>query len=97
MGNTTRDRHIENYEAVEQPDGSWLHKRDGQVYWYNEAGQVHREDGPAVIYANKYQLMRPSAHDEDWYLNGEMYSFDKWCIALNITDEAKMLLRLQYE
>jgi hypothetical protein len=87
MGNTTRDRHIENYDAVEQPDGSWLHSSDGYVYWYNEEGYIHREDGPALI-------------DNDgtihWWLNGMYYSFAEWLIKLNKPEETKMLLKLRY-
>ena len=45
---SVRDFDINLYGAVEQPDGSWLHN-DGDIFWYNEDGQRHRKDGPAVI------------------------------------------------
>jgi hypothetical protein len=45
------DDDIDDYEAVEQPDGSWLHN-DGDVCWYNEECKYHREDGPAIIPKN---------------------------------------------
>ena len=32
------------------------------IRWYNEQGKLHREDGPAVEYANS---------DKVWYINGE--------------------------
>jgi hypothetical protein len=106
-----RDNHIIDYNAVEQPDGSWLHD-DGDIYWYskegviyggdgpaiiwhdgssqwhNELGQWHRDDGPAVMYGNG---------EIRWWANDTEYTFDEWCIALNKSDEEKMLLRLQYE
>jgi len=71
---------------VEQPDGSY--KDDGDnIYWYNEDGEYHREDGPAVILPN----------DIYWYINGYSYTFDWWCIESNKSDEDKMMLRLRYE
>ena len=80
-----RDRDINLYGAVEQPDGSWLHN-DGDIFWYNELGQRHRKDGPAVIKSDGKIY---------WYFNGEEYKFDEW-LKLNKTDEQKMILRLQY-
>ena len=81
-----RDFDINLYGAVEQPDGSWLHN-DGDIFWYNEDGQRHRKDGPAVI---------KSDGEIYWFLNGEKYTFDYWLIELNKPDEEKMLLRLRY-
>jgi hypothetical protein len=34
---------------------------DGNKYWINEKGELHREDGPAIEYANG---------DKFWYKNG---------------------------
>jgi hypothetical protein len=39
---------------------SCIVQSDGSKRWYNN-NQLHREDGPAVIYNNG---------DESWYLNG---------------------------
>jgi hypothetical protein len=82
---SSRDFDIDEFGAVEQSDGSYV-DRDGCITWYDEAGQIHREDGPAVI--NNGRL--------NWYYLGVGYSFDDWCMLLNIPDEAKMLLRLRY-
>jgi hypothetical protein len=82
-----RDYAIHFYDAVEQPDGSWLHN-DGAIVWYNEAGQLHREAGPAVILSMKGGVY--------WCLTGDYFTFDKWLIKLNKSDETKLLLRLQY-
>lgn len=35
--------------------------------WYNENDQLHREDGPAVIYPNEVQ---------QWYKNGKLHRED---------------------
>jgi hypothetical protein len=84
---TTKEYHINTFGAVEQSDGSWLHSIDGQVYWYNKEGRIHREDGPAIVYPDS---------DIDWYLHGDEYEFDEWCTVVSISDESKMLLKLQY-
>jgi hypothetical protein len=85
---SNRDDDIEQFGAEEQSDGSYLTKCGHRV-WYNEKGEYHREDGPAIIY-----------HDDPeswWWLNNIDYCFNDWCIELNKSDEDKMLLRLQYE
>jgi len=60
---------------------------DGTVEWYNEARQLHREDGPAVEGANgtKIWYLNGKCHREDgpalelangskaWFLNGERH------------------------
>ena len=76
-----------DFDAVEQSDGSWLHN-DGSVCWYNEDGDIHREDGPAIKYYG--------SGDVGWCLNNRIYTFAEWLIELNKTDECKMMLRLQY-
>tara|TARA_R110000851_G_scaffold217801_1_gene370737 strand:+ start:478 stop:792 length:315 start_codon:yes stop_codon:yes gene_type:complete len=98
-----RDHDIEYWGAVEQSDGSYLDKY-GAINWYNEAGHVHREDGPAIYYPHtdvvRYWWVygeRCSTLDKYWYLNGVGYTFDKWCIFARIADDAKMMIRLQYE
>ena len=80
-----RDFAINQYGAVEQSDGSYV-DREGNITWYNDAGEWHREDGPAVI---------KSDGEIYWYFNGREYKFDEW-LKLNKTDEEKMMLRLRY-
>tara|TARA_B110000259_G_scaffold50480_1_gene59377 strand:- start:325 stop:588 length:264 start_codon:yes stop_codon:yes gene_type:complete len=83
----SRDYAIEEYDAVEQPDGSYVDDF-GDITWYNKAGDFHREDGPSIIYTNGNAY---------WYIHGISYdSFAEWLIELNKPDESKMLLRLQY-
>ena len=40
---------------------------DGSTRWYNEVGKLHREDGPAIEYADG---------DKFWYLNGLLHRED---------------------
>jgi hypothetical protein len=88
MVNNARDLHISNFGAIEQSDGSYIDE-DGEHLWFNEAGEYHREDGPALIWPDG------CAH---WYINGHnYYSFRSWLDDLDVTDEAKLLLKLQYD
>ena len=89
---SSRIIHINDYDAVGQSDGSWLHD-DGDVYWYNRMGEIHREDGPAII--RPYIGYTPYTC-VDWYLNDGEYTFDEWLKLSTISDEDKMMLRLQY-
>jgi hypothetical protein len=77
---------IEYANAIRQPDGSYINKHDN-IAWYNEEGQLHKEDGHAVIWANGNSY---------WFLNGIQYTFNEWLKLTPITDEQKLLLRLQY-
>jgi hypothetical protein len=84
---STRDIHIRYYAAVEQSDGSYLLDNDIKA-WYDDAGDYHREDGPACIFSNG--TVR-------WYIHANRYhQYDDWITALNISDEFNMLLKLQY-
>tara|TARA_B110000503_G_scaffold135395_1_gene215938 strand:+ start:1937 stop:2203 length:267 start_codon:yes stop_codon:yes gene_type:complete len=88
MGKSSRDRDIVDFAAVQQPDGSYF-DRSGTISWYNEVGQLHKVDGPAIIY--------PDGCGVDWCLNDKHYLFNEWLIKLNKTDEEKMMLKLQYD
>ena len=89
LDESTRDEDIRLFGAVEQSDGSYV-DMEGNITWYNDAGEWHREDGPAGTY--------PSEDVEEWWLNDVFYNtFSEWLIELNKSDEDKMLLRLQYE
>ncbi len=39
----------------------------GTICWYNEKGQLHREDGPAIKNKNR---------DKWWYINGKLHRED---------------------
>jgi len=82
-----KDKDIRLYDAVEQSDGSYMNSL-GTILWYNEKGQRHREDGPAIILSYGRLL---------WFVNGTRYdSFDEWLEVGDISDEEKMLLKLRY-
>jgi len=63
---------------------------DSAKYWHNQQGQLHREDGPAVEYANgnKYWYQHGKKHREDgpavedangnkcWYQHGQSHRED---------------------
>jgi hypothetical protein len=80
------EHNIRKSYAVKNPDGSWL-DRYGHRKWFNDSGLLHREDGPAVIYKDTDLL---------WCLNGVPFEFTEWLKITPISDEAKMMLRLQY-
>jgi hypothetical protein len=84
MSSRENDMRISN--AQPQPNGSYLNKR-GMVTWYNHIGQRHKEDGPAVIWSNGNTY---------WYINGNEYTLKEYLKLSPITDEQKLLLRLQY-
>ena len=50
----------EPYVDYEEPDTD----EDGTIRWYNEDGELHREDGPAIEYADG---------DKEWYINGKLH------------------------
>ena len=84
---TNRSVAINCWGAVEQPDGSYLNNR-GWRLWFNEDGQRHREDGPAIVTIEGHIY---------WCFNDiNDLDFNEWCMLTNKTDEQKMLLRLQY-
>jgi hypothetical protein len=84
---SSRDFDIENDDAIELADGSYINE-GGSIMWYNEEGFYHREDGPAIIHTGDW--------DVEWCLNSEPYEFTEWIKLTPISDEAKMMLRLQY-
>jgi hypothetical protein len=87
MSSNSRDYAIKKHAAVLQSNGSYLTSNDINI-WFDTYGQPHRTDGPAVIYADG---------SIRWYINDTRYDFNKWLKLSPITDEQKLLLRLQYE
>ncbi len=65
---------------------------NGNMYYQNEHGKRHREDGPAVIWKNgsKFWCINGKLHREDgpaviypdgdkvYYLHGIPYSYEEW-------------------
>jgi len=80
-------KHITELGSVKQSDGSYLSANYNT--WYNDAGYIHREDGPAGI--------RLSDSKYFWCLNGKpLEDFEEWCAHVRIPDEQLMMVRLQY-
>ena len=89
---SSKESDINDLLAVEQSDGSYIDKNN-EITWYNKHEDMHREDGPALIYPVGGWYVGGAV---EWWLNNTEYTFDEWCIALNKTDEEKMILKLQY-
>ncbi len=65
---------------------------NGDIFYKNERGEFHHEDGPAVIYTNGYQawFINGKLHCEDepaviypdgskvYYLHGYHYYYEEW-------------------
>ena len=67
-------------------DGPAVIWPNGDKWWYSN-GMIHREDGPAVEWTSGAKW---------WYFNGQLMSFNEWCQQLNINDEQKVQLLLEY-
>ena len=87
MDKSNRDYDIDEFAAKLRSDGSYLNVY-GETTWYNELGQLHREDGPAIKYDDG---------NVEWCLNNTIYSFNEWLKLSTISDEDKMILRLRYD
>jgi hypothetical protein len=65
-------------------DGPAVEFADGTKLWYQH-GLLHRDDGPAAMYADGDKL---------WWSNNERISFDEWLDEVDISDEAKVMMKL---
>ena len=64
---------------------------DGTVRYYNEEGEKHRLDGPAVEWSNGYK---------EWYIEGKCYKTEKeWEKARcpSLEEAIKMFNEVQHE
>jgi|TARA_R110000851_G_scaffold277406_1_gene430533 hypothetical protein len=59
----------------------------GVVVSYDASDLFHRDDGPAVEFANG---------DNRWWLNNIHLSFDDWLDKVNIPVENKVMMKLIY-
>ena len=62
----------------------------GATYYINDAGQLHRTDGPAVIY-NRDNVMEWIVNG--WIMNGE----EEFVFTADITEHELFMLRLKYD
>jgi|TARA_R110000851_G_scaffold115046_1_gene240842 hypothetical protein len=84
--------------------------RNGNKHWYDGNHELHRDNDPAVILADSYQAwyqhgLRHRANGPAvefasgtklWYLHDIRLSFDKWLNKVDISDEDKVMMKLQY-
>jgi hypothetical protein len=90
-------------------DGPAVIYADGDKAWYQH-GKFHRDDGPAVEYADgdKFWYQHDKRHRYDgpavehadgtneWWLNDELLTFEEWLDKVNMSDEDKVMMKLQY-
>jgi hypothetical protein len=95
MTSAMNDRaiNISKYDAVLLPDGSYLNM-NGSIHWFDEAGRFHNEQGPSIIHLSNLSSMH--LLPVQWHLHGVRLSLKLWLLRSTISDEEKMLLRLQY-
>lgn len=66
-------------------------RSDGTVYQYDIVDEglpvLHCTTGPAIIWANG---------DQEFFLKGERYDIDAWLMTIDLSDEEKLMLKLQY-
>jgi hypothetical protein len=79
-------RWLDSENNTHRDGGPALIRPDGAAFWFQH-GDLHREDGPAAIYASGKVR---------WVLNRHSYSFDEWLEKTPISDEQKVMLKLQY-
>ena len=99
---SSRDRDIKYLNATIQPDGSYKTK-GGNILYFDEDGRRHNSEGPSVICKNNFPLysldsmpMAPNVLSVQYHLHGYEYDFIDWIKLASISDEVKMMLRLQY-
>ena len=78
------------------------------IVWCNAAGEYHREDGPAIEYADgcKSWWINGKLHREDgpaieytddykeWWLNGKIYLLDEYIELISEENRDKILFNL---
>ena len=82
----------------------------GTIWYYNDLNQIHREDGPAIEYANgtKFWCRNDQYHREDgpaiewadgekhWYRNDQLHREDGPAIEYSNGKKEYWLLDIQY-
>ena len=58
---------------------------NGVKYWYKN-GRLHREKGPAIVNLDG---------ENEYFLNGKLYTFHEWLSMLNLSEEEKTQLVLE--
>ena len=67
-------------------------KNSGTVIWWlgdslHRHGEIHRTDGPAVIYPNG---------TKEWWYRGRKFTFEDWSHELRLTNDEIGIIKLKY-
>jgi hypothetical protein len=82
-----------NFTMTQLPNGGVINHCTLYDSYLDADGGLHREDGPAVV----FRSTSPMGPTSMWGWRGHNYdTFEEWLIKATISDERKMLLRLQY-
>ena len=81
------DSHRHYYNAVRHEDDSYI-LDNGEILWYNRDGEIHREDGPAIVWPDgKF----------NYFLHDIQYSYVEWKLAINPNmskaDKVKLVMK----
>jgi hypothetical protein len=71
---------------VHRDDGPAYENTDGHKWWFQH-GNCHRDDGPAIRWADG---------TNEWWLNHTELTFDKWLNKVDMSDEDKVMMKLEY-
>jgi hypothetical protein len=77
-----------NKKILEMKTTNPVIDRYGNKCWFNEKGELHREDGPAIEYADGNQ---------EWYQNGELHRLDGAAIITNMGDKYWFIEGMEYD
>ena len=85
--NRTGDKHWydDNHELHRDNDPA-IEGVNGAQFWYQH-GNRHRTDGPAIEWSDGTKR---------WYLNDQRMSFEEWLNKVKMSDEDKVMMKLQY-
>jgi hypothetical protein len=84
---------------IHRADGPAIEDVDGTKIWQKH-GLLHRDDGPACEFASGDDGWDHENYERDgnyeWWLNSIYMSFDEWLDEVDISDEDKVMMKLQY-
>jgi hypothetical protein len=72
-------------------DGPAVIYPNGDQEWWVD-GKRHRSDGPAILWNGKPGYGRVTG----WWLYSLPFTFEEWLVSVDLSDEEKLLLKLQY-